>query len=101
MRMIWKLVKIALVLAIAIPLGLIVLATTLGVLGALVGLAFLVLKLAMVGLIAFAGFRLVRRLFGSARAPAPSAPVVRELTAVDPYYTAAMRELDAEMGRQE
>lgn len=97
MRTVWKLFKIALALAIAIPLGLIVLATTMGILGALFGLAVLVLKLACVGLIAYGAFKLARNLFfGPAPKPAP-APVVPQLPPRDPYYEAAMRELDSEL----
>lgn len=101
MRTVWKLFKIALALAIAIPLGLIVLATTMGILGALFGLAVLVLKLAFVGLIAYGAFKLARNLFfGPAPKPAPKpapAPVVPQLPPRDPYYEAAMRELDSEL----
>ena len=99
MRLFWTVLKIALGLAIAIPVGLIVLATTLGILGALFGLAVLVLKLAFVGLIAYGAFRVARGLFGSTPAPKPQQPVVHELPSRDPYYDAAMRELDSELGR--
>ena len=49
MGMLWKLFKIVIALALAVPLSIIVLATALGVLGALMGLAILTLKLAVVG----------------------------------------------------
>ncbi len=96
MRFFWSIIKIALALAIGIPLCLIALATTLGILGALVGLAMLVLRLALVGLVVYGVFRLARGLFGSS--PKPKAPAVHDLPPVDPYYQAAMRELDSELG---
>lgn len=98
MRTLWKLFKIGIALAIAIPLGLIVLATTMGILGALFGLAVLVLKLAIVGLIAYGAFKLARNVFFGPPAPKPAAPPAhRELRPADPYYEAAMRELDSEL----
>jgi len=95
MRILWTLVKVVVGLAVAIPLGIAALAISLGILGGLLGLAVLALKLACVGLVGYGLFRLARGLFGSA--PTPSAPRVRELRPADPYYDAAMRELDAEM----
>ena len=96
MRILWTLLKIVIGLAIAIPLGVLALALTLGVLGTLFGLAILTLKLACVALVGYGAFRLLRRALGHSaghRAPPP-----RELPAPDPYYRAAMRELDAELG---
>jgi hypothetical protein len=95
MRILWTLLKIIIGLAIAIPLLVVVLVTTLGVLATLFGLAILALKLACLGLAGYGLFRLARY----ALAPAPKAerPVVGELPARDPYYEAAMRELDSEM----
>ena len=94
MRMLWTLLKIVIGLAIAIPVGIVVLALTLGVLGTLFGLALLTLKPACVALVGYGAFRILRRVLGHSsgdRAP-------RELAAPDPYYRAAMRELDAELG---
>jgi hypothetical protein len=96
MRTIWTLLKIIIVIAIAIPLAMFVLATAFGVLGALLGLAFLALKLAIVALLVVGGFKLLKRIFGGKRAPEP--PVARALPPVDPHYAAAMRELDLELG---
>jgi hypothetical protein len=97
MRPLWKLVKVVIGLALAIPLSIIVLATALGVLGGLLGLAFLALRLAVVGLLAWGMFRLVTGLVcGRPRRAAPNK--VKELPAADPYYDAAMRELDRELG---
>ena len=59
MRILWTLLKVIIGLAIAIPLGILALALTVGVVGTLVGLAFLTLKLAVVGFLGYA-FRLLR-----------------------------------------
>lgn len=102
MRILWTMLKIVLGLAIAIPVGLFAVSIAFGVVGVMVGLAFLALRLAVVGLIGYGIFRLARHLFAPApKAPKGTAPVVRELPSADPYYQAAMRELDAEVGRAE
>jgi hypothetical protein len=98
MRVIWTLLKIIIGLAIAIPLAIVVFATTLGVLGALIGLAFVALKLAILALIGLAVFRIGSRLFGS-KTPAAD-PSVRALPPVDAHYDAAMRELEMELGER-
>lgn len=96
MRPLWKFVKVAIALALVIPLSIIALTVALGVLGGLFGLAVLGLKLAFVGLLAWGVFRLVAGLWrGPARPPTPK---VKELPAPDPHYEAAMRELDRELG---
>lgn len=97
MRVLWTLVKIALALALVIPVSIIVLTTALGLFGALLGLAILVLKVAVAGLIAWGVFRLARALFGG-RSPSPAQSQPRQLPAIDPYYEAAKRELDRELG---
>ena len=97
MRMLWTFLKVVIALALAIPLSIIVLATALGILGALVGLAILTLKIAIFGLIGYGVFRLIGRLVGG---PSKSARLA-ELPAsapIDPHYEAAMRELDRELG---
>lgn len=86
MRLLWTFFKVAIVLAIAIPLGLIAM-------GVVFGLARLAFRVAILGLIGWGVYRLARALFGFNTPPTP-APT---LPAPDPYYTAAMRELDAEM----
>jgi len=96
MRILWTLLKVIIGLAIAIPLGILALALTVGVVGTLVGLAFLVLKLAVVGFLGYGAFRLLRGMLTPS--PKLSAPTMRELPAADPYYDAAMRELDRELG---
>ena len=95
MRLFWTILKIIVGLAIAIPVGILALALTFGVLGALFGLAFVVLKLALIGLVGYGMFRVVRHMFWPS--PKTPAPKVHELPPVDPYYEAAMRELDAEI----
>ena len=95
MRVFWMLIKIIVGLAIAIPLGIVALALTVGLVGTLVGLAFIALKLAVIGLVGYGVYRVVRMVFAPAR-PTPIAP--RELPAVDRYYEAAMRELDSDLG---
>lgn len=89
MRMLWTFFKVAIVLAIAIPLGLIAM-------GVVFGLARLAFRVAVLGLIGWGIYRLARALFGFNTPPTP-APAV-SLPTPDPYYTAAMRELDAEIG---
>jgi hypothetical protein len=97
MGMLWKLFKIVIALALAIPLSIIVLATALGVLGALMGLAVLTLKLAVVGLVGWGMFRLAAFLLRGSKAPRRKEEI-RRLPPADPYYEVAMRELDRELG---
>jgi len=94
MRILWTLLKVIVTLAVAIPLGLLTLALTVGVVGTLLGLAIVALKLACIAAAAYGLYRVARHVF----APAPKPARVRELPPVDPYYTAAMRELDSELG---
>jgi hypothetical protein len=96
MRILWKLAKVILALAIAIPLGLIAMGLAFGILGSLFAIAVLALRVAILGFIGYGAFMLIRRFFGS---PKPVAQPLREISAPDPYYEAAMRELDAEMRR--
>ena len=95
MRVLWMLIKIIVGLAIAIPLGVLALALTLGLVGTLVGIAILVLKLACVGLLGYGLYRVARLAFGPSKT---SPPPVRELPPVDKYDEAAMREIDSELG---
>ena len=96
MRVLWTLLKVIVGVAVAIPLGIVALVVTLGVFGALLGLAVLALKLACVAFVGYGLFRVARHFLAPTTAPAARAP--RELTTPDPYYAAAMRELNAEMG---
>jgi hypothetical protein len=95
MRILWTLFKVIIGLAVAIPLAFIALGITVGVVGLLLGLAILALKLACVGFVGYGLYRLVRHLIAPASAPPR---VVSALPTPDPYYAAAMRELDREMG---
>ena len=97
MKVLWTLLKVVITLVVAIPVSIIVLATALGILGALVGIAVLALKLVVFGLVGWAAFRLVARLV---RGPAPDSrkSAIAELSPVDPHYEAAMHELDRELG---
>ena len=97
MKLLWTLVKVVIALAVAIPLSIIVLATALGVLGALLGVAVIALKLAVLGLIGWGVFRLVGLLVGGgAKSERPN--TIKDLPPVDPHYEEAMRELDRELG---
>jgi hypothetical protein len=93
MRVVWTLFKIIIGLAIAIPVGLFALALLAGVVGTFVGLAVMALRLAIIGLVGYGLYRIVRLVF----APSPKPSPVRDLPRPDPYYDAAMRELDSEL----
>lgn len=97
MKVLWTLLKVVLVLALAIPVSIFVLAAALGILGALVGIAFVMLKFAVVGLVAWGVFKLAARLLGGPSKSTRRQPT-QELPPVDPYYEAAKRELDQELG---
>jgi hypothetical protein len=100
MRVLWTLLKVIIGLAIAIPVAFLALALTAGLVGTLIALAIIAFKLAIVGAIGYGLFRLARAVFAPSRnVPPPPAPI-RELSAStrDPYYEAAVRELDAELG---
>lgn len=92
MKVLWTLVKVAVALALVIPVSLLML----GVIGTVLGLALMLLRLAVLGLLVYGAFKLVTRLI---RGPAPRvAPrEAPRLSSVDPYYQAAMRELDVEL----
>ena len=96
MRILWTLLKVIVGLAIAIPVGLLALALTMGVVGTLVGLAVLALKLACLAFVGYGLYRVARFFFST---PTPTVSPISELPRSDPYYEAAMRELDSEMGR--
>ncbi|CAN5854595.1 hypothetical protein BH11GEM2_BH11GEM2_39710 [soil metagenome] len=96
MRILWTLLKVIVGLAIAIPLGIVALGLTIGVVGVVLGLAILALKLAFVGFVGYGLYRLARYFLAPTPAPIRS---VGALPMPDPYYEAAMRELDREVGR--
>ena len=96
MRVIWTIFKVVIALALVIPISIIALATALGILGALIGVAILSLKVAVLALIGWGTFRLLARLLGGAARSKPQK--IESLPPVDPHYEAAMRELDRELG---
>lgn len=96
MKVLWTLLKVVIALVVAIPVSIIVLATALGILGALVGLAVLTLKLVVFGLVGWAAFRLIARVVRGPCRDRRKSPIA-ELPPADPYYEAAMRELDREL----
>jgi hypothetical protein len=101
MKVLWTLLKIALVCALAIPLSIFLLGTAISVLGALFGLAMVVLRIGIIGLVIYGGFRLFGLLFGGGKAkpqPQPQFVEMKELPRPDPYYESAMRDLDRELG---
>jgi hypothetical protein len=95
MRALWTVFKVIIALVIVIPLGIVALALGLGILGALLGLAVLVLKLAFLGFVGYGLFTLARHLLGGAPARVERQ---RDFPQPDPYYQAAMRELDTHLG---
>ena len=97
MRLLWTLGKALLVLVLIVPVAMIALVTMLGLLGAVLGLTILGIKLAIVGLIGWGAFRLLRALFGSS-SPSPRVETFAQLPPRDVHYEAAMRELDRELG---
>jgi hypothetical protein len=101
MRILWKLLKVMIGIAIAVPVGLVLLALAFGVLGTVVGIAILLAKLACLGLVSYGVYRVARFFMSSGprTTSPPVTPAMRELPARDPYYEAAMRELDSEIGR--
>ena len=100
MRMLWTVFKVALAAAIIIPLLMIGLSMALGILGALTALAFLVLRIAIIGALGYGFIRLLMALFGggSERKQRVEVQNLKPLPPVDPHFEAAMRELDRELG---
>lgn len=97
MRVLWTVAKFVIAVALLVPVSIIVLSVSLGILGTLVGLAFFALRIAVFALVCYGLFRLGVALFGG-RSKRQPAPEVRALPPVDPYYEAAKRELDRELG---
>jgi hypothetical protein len=97
MRFLWKLFKVALGLAIAIPVILLVLATTLGIFGIVSALAILVLRVALVCLVVWGAIKVAISFFGGGSRREKAAEI-KPLPPVDPHYEDAMRELDRELG---
>jgi hypothetical protein len=92
MKVLWTLVKVALALVLLIPVSLLML----GIFGTMLGLAILLLRVAVIGLLVYGSFKLIARLV---RGPAPRVEYrsTPQLSSVDPYYQAAMRDLDQEL----
>jgi hypothetical protein len=97
MKVLWTLVKIVVACMLIVPAAIIAMAVALGVFGALLGLAIMTLRLAVAALVVYGAWRLFKALFlgSSSRAHAPE---IKPLPPVDPYYEAAKRELDRELG---
>ena len=97
MRILWTLVKIIIGLAVAIPVGVFVVAMTFGLVGIALALVSAAVRLACIGLVGYGLYRVARFCFApAAKPPKAAAP---ELASADPYYAAAMRELDSELQR--
>ena len=92
MKVLGTLLKVAVGFLLLIPVSLIVL----GVFGTVLGLALMLVRVAVMGLLAFGAFKLFARLM---RGPAPRVErsETPRLAPVDPYYQAAMRELDRDL----
>ena len=97
MRLLWTLFKIVLALVLLVPLSILVLATTLGILGALVGLAIFALRIAVVGLLLYGAVKFIGWLIRD-KTPAPEPRQIADVPRMDPYYESAMRELDRDVG---
>jgi hypothetical protein len=92
MNVLWTVVKIVVGLVVLIPLGLI----ALGLVGTVLGLAIALLRLALLGLLVYGAFKLIGRVFR--RTPRSVQPKeAPRLTPADPYFQAAMRDLDQEL----
>ena len=93
MNVLWKVVKVVLALVLVVPLSLM----ALGLFGTILGLSIALLRLALLGLLAYGAFRLAARLIRGPKhiepAKAPS------LNAADPLYDAAMKEIDRDLAR--
>ena len=98
MRILWNLVKFAIVLALVIPVAIIVLATALGLFGVLLGLAIVALKLAILGLIVWGAYRVGKALFGRSGERSRTDESRHLVPVHDRYYEAARLELDRERG---
>ena len=99
MRLLWTLFKIVLVLVLLVPLSILVLATTLGILGALVGLAVFALRIAFAGLLVYGAVKFIGWLIRDKTPASVEAPKqIADMPRVDPYYESALRELDRDVG---
>ena len=92
MRVLGTLLKVVVSLMLLIPVSLLVL----GIFGTVMGLAVMFVRLALIGLMAFGAFKLIGRLTRGRGSRAERSQIPR-LAPVDPYYQAAMRELDRDL----
>lgn len=98
-RLLWTLFKIVIGLAIAIPLGLFAMALVFGLIGTVVGLVAIAVRLAVFGLVGYGVYRVARFAFAPSARSRKHVETPAALPAADPYYAAAMRELDSELRR--
>jgi hypothetical protein len=92
MKLLWTMVKVVAAVVLLIPLSLLML----GLFGTVLGIAIALLRLALIGLVAYGAFRLVARLIRGPAKPAERKDAPR-VASPDPYYEAAMRELDRDL----
>jgi hypothetical protein len=92
MKVLGTLLKVVGSLVLLIPVCLL----ALGIFGTVLGLAFMLVRLAVIGLMAYGAFKLIARLTRG-RAPDVERSRTRQLAPVDPYYQAALRELDRDL----
>jgi hypothetical protein len=90
MRLFGKALLVVTALVVALPLAIIALV-------AVFGLAIVALRIAIVVLLVWGGYRLLKALFGRSRKQSRTDEYTR-LGPVDPYYEAARKELDRELG---
>ena len=95
MKVLWTLLKVAAALVLVIPVSLLIL----GVVGTVLGLAIMLLRVALIGLLAYGAFKLIARLLRGPTPPVEPREADRLSTPADPYYQAAMRELDRDIAR--
>jgi len=98
-RLLWNLIKVAIALAIAIPLGLFAIALTFGLIGTVVGLLALAVRLGVFALVGYGVYRVARFVFAPRQSSPTATATPSALPPADPYYAAAMRELDSELRR--
>lgn len=93
MKVLWTVLKVAAALVLVIPVSLLIL----GIVGTVLGLAIMLLRLAVIGLLAYGAFKLIGRLLRGPAAHVEPRETRQLGTPSDPYYQAAMRELDRDM----
>jgi Na+-transporting methylmalonyl-CoA/oxaloacetate decarboxylase gamma subunit len=93
MKVLWTIVKVALALVLVIPVSLLML----GLFGTVLGLAVMLLRLAILGLLVYGAFKLAGRLMRGPADQRVEPKATPRLSAVDPYYREALRELDRDL----